>query len=204
MPFGLFYWDGVAFVALFLLLLLILSLITDRISHVMVVFPFSVEMAAKPILLWGIFVFQIVPVVFFLMQIGPYSPKPFLGSVDFSGERSPSVSNTPDIQVVGVIDNIFNSPGVQTLRRMGSLAVTGTLEFDNQPRNVVNAPEMRVVSLAKTMSNGSLRGLQSPNAFDPNGDFLSRQYNRRSALFTSLWKECSSLHKGDAPSFLGD
>lgn len=202
MPFGLFYWDGVAFVALFLLVLLILNLITDRISRVTVTFPEAIEMTAKPILLWEIFALQMIPVVFFLMQVGPFAPKPLMGSIDI--ERSPSVSNTPELRVnVSMIENTVNGDGMKTLRRTGSLPVIGTLEFSDQPRTISNAPETRVLSLAKTISNGSLSGLQSKNTFDPNGDFLLRQYNRRAAIFMSLWKNNTSLYKGDT-AFLGD
>ena len=57
---------------------------------------------------------------------------------------------------------------------------------------------------AKSASRGSLSVLSGPNEFDPDNDFLLRQYKRRCALFDDMWKDRSSRFSGKAEFLGGD
>ena len=93
-PIGLFYWDCLVFILMFYLLFGIFSLITNRISRVIVTFPVPVEIGGKCLVLIFIWGFQIVMLVSYLVEIGPTAPKPVAGFIDISqGGRGPG----PDI-----------------------------------------------------------------------------------------------------------
>ena len=90
---GLFYWDSLVFILMLYLLFGIFTLITNRISRVIVTFPVPVENAGKGLLLLLIWV-QIVMLVSYLVEVGPTAPKPVAGCIDISqGGRGPG----PDI-----------------------------------------------------------------------------------------------------------
>ncbi|MDR1385442.1 MAG: hypothetical protein LBJ67_16580 [Planctomycetaceae bacterium] len=150
-PVGLFYWDSLTFVLLVLISFIVFSLITDRLSRVIVKFPNWAEMIVKPIYLlviWGILV---VPLIYFVIQIGPTAPKPLGGNIDFE-------------QGTATVDSI--------IRRS-----------------------------AKISSTGALSPLTGTNGFDPDNDFLVREYKRRCALFSILWKTGISRN-GEKADFL--
>ena len=81
-PVGLFYWDSLVFIVMIMILYTIFTLITNRISRVIVSFPAPVENAGKALVLLFIWSFQIVTVVLFVVEIGPTAPKPIAGVID--------------------------------------------------------------------------------------------------------------------------
>jgi hypothetical protein len=87
-PVGLFYWDSLIFILLFLITLTIFTIITDKLSRVIVKFPDWVEMGVKPVFLLFIWFAQIMAVVCFVIQIGPTAPKPIGGMVDYEAGRN--------------------------------------------------------------------------------------------------------------------
>ncbi|MCL2622645.1 MAG: hypothetical protein FWD31_03170 [Planctomycetaceae bacterium] len=85
-PIGLYYWDSLVFILMLYLLFGIFTLITNRISRVIVTFPVPVENAGKGLLLLFIWSFQIVTLVIYLVEIGPTAPKPIAGIIDYDKE----------------------------------------------------------------------------------------------------------------------
>ncbi|MCL2117908.1 MAG: hypothetical protein FWH27_05715 [Planctomycetaceae bacterium] len=79
---GLFYWDCLVFWVLILITYSILTMITNRISRVIVTFPQQVELSVKPLVLVATVVLIFVPIVFFVVQIGATAPKPIAGRMD--------------------------------------------------------------------------------------------------------------------------
>jgi len=83
-PVGLFYWDCLVFCILILVIYTILTIITNRISRVIVTFPQPVELSAKPLVLVATVVLVIAPIVLFVIQIGATAPKPVAGYIDLT------------------------------------------------------------------------------------------------------------------------
>jgi len=89
---GLFYWDCLVFILMLYLLFGIFTLITNRISRVIVTFPQPVEIGGKCLVLLFIWGFQIFLLVSFLVEIGPTAPKPAAGYVDLDrGKPGPDI-----------------------------------------------------------------------------------------------------------------
>jgi len=85
---GLFYWDGLVFILMIYILFGIFTLITNRISRVIVTFPQPVEIGGKCLVLLFIWSFQIFMLVSYLVEIGPTAPKPVAGYIDpFDGNK---------------------------------------------------------------------------------------------------------------------
>ena len=78
---GLFYWDSLVFILMLYLLFGIFSLITNRISRVIVTFPTAVEIGGKVLLLLFIWC-QVLMLVLYVVEIGPTAPKPVAGIID--------------------------------------------------------------------------------------------------------------------------
>jgi hypothetical protein len=87
-PVGIFYWDCLVFCILIIVIYTILNLITNRISRVNVTFPQPVEMSAKPLLLVVIMVLMFMPIVHFVVIIGPTAPKPVAGRIDIDSSEN--------------------------------------------------------------------------------------------------------------------
>jgi len=81
-PIGLFYWDSLVFILMLYILFFIFTLITNRISRVIVTFPQPVEIGGKCLVLLFIWSFQIMTLVLFIVEIGPTAPKPVAGIID--------------------------------------------------------------------------------------------------------------------------
>ena len=87
-PIGLFYWDCLVFILMLYILFTVFTLITNRISRVIVTFPQPVEIGGKCLVLLFIWCFQIFMLVSFLVEIGPTAPKPVAGHIDpFDGNK---------------------------------------------------------------------------------------------------------------------
>ena len=80
---GIFYWDSLVFILMLYLLFGIFTLITNRISRVIVTFPTAVEIGGKCLVLLFIWSFQIFMFVIYVVEIGPTAPKPVAGIIDF-------------------------------------------------------------------------------------------------------------------------
>ena len=81
-PIGLFYWDCLVFCIMIMVIYMILTTITNRISRVIVTFPQPVELSAKPLLLIAIMVLMFIPIVHYFIIIGATAPKPVAGYID--------------------------------------------------------------------------------------------------------------------------
>jgi len=79
---GLFYWDSLVFILMLYLLFGIFTLITNRISRVIVTFPQPVEIGGKCLVLLFVWGFQIFMLVSYVVEIGPTAPKPVAGYID--------------------------------------------------------------------------------------------------------------------------
>lgn len=86
-PIGLFYWDSLVFILMFYILFGIFTLITNRISRVIVTFPFALEVGGKLLLLLSVWCFQVFMLISFMVEIGPTAPRPVAGAVDLTAGR---------------------------------------------------------------------------------------------------------------------
>lgn len=88
-PIGLFYWDCLMFCILIMVTFAILSMVTNRISRVIVTFPNPVELSVKPLLLLATVLLIFAPIVLFVAQIGATAPKPIAAWIDIDKPESP-------------------------------------------------------------------------------------------------------------------
>ncbi|MDR1492862.1 MAG: hypothetical protein LBT05_09090 [Planctomycetaceae bacterium] len=143
-PIGLFYWDSLVYILLLLITFIIFTLITDKLSRVMVKFPNWVEIVVKPIyllLVWGTL---IISSVFFVLQIGPTAPKPFGGRIDI--ERSNRLSGDVYIRTFAKISS------------SGALSpLTGVNEFDPDNDFLVRHYRRRCALFSILWKTGSSR-----------------------------------------------
>ncbi|MDR1959825.1 MAG: CvpA family protein [Planctomycetaceae bacterium] len=75
-PAGLFFWDAVAFAVLFIVTFIILTIITDKLSRVVVAFPPLVERIGNGLVLGFITGMMILPLYFVFLEISPVAPIP--------------------------------------------------------------------------------------------------------------------------------
>ena len=114
---GLFYWDCLIFCILIMITYSILTLVTDRISRVIVTFPQPVEMSAKPLVLIATVVLMIAPIVLYVIQIGATAPKPIAGYIDLT-------KNKPTL-----LEQVL--PNAMKMSSTGALStLNGPTEFD--------------------------------------------------------------------------
>jgi len=83
---GLFYWDSLVFILMLYLLFGIFTLITNRISRVIVTFPQPVEIGGKCLVLLFVWC-QVLLLVAYVVEIGPTAPKPVAGYIDPVNEK---------------------------------------------------------------------------------------------------------------------
>jgi len=79
-PTGLFYWDALVFAGLFLVSFIIFTLVTEKISTVVVAFPEHIERFGNPIVLAFIVFVQILPLYYIFLMIAPVAPEPIAGT----------------------------------------------------------------------------------------------------------------------------